>query len=112
MQINESINELVRLFSSTRVLIFVILFRTARLPRTVFYEGWAGDNLLVSYELPRAGAAVMLGSLAAQLWPGQASPVSGLPRERERESGQSQYYNLLQSLRAQPAAHSSQQPHS
>lgn len=72
--------------------------------------GGAGDNLLVSYELPRAGAVEPGG--AALAGAGQPS-VGAAERERERESGQSQYYNLLQSLRAQPAAHSSHcQPHS
>ena len=84
----------------------MILFRTARLPRTVFYEGWAGDNLLVSYELPRAGAAVMLGSLAAQLRPGQASPVWGC-RERERERPES--ILQLTTVTTSPAS-SAQQP--
>ena len=93
---------LVRILSNIRVyfvifglLAFVILFRT----RTVFYEGWPGVREII----PSLVAAVMLGCLTAQLGPGQAG-------ERERESGQSQYYNLLQSLLVQPAAR--QQPHS
>ena len=69
--------------------------------RTVFYEG--GDNPLVSCcrdaELPDG---------AARAGAGQPRVLRVL-RERER-AGQSQYYNLLQSLRAQPAAR--QQPHS
>ena len=72
--------------------------------RTVFYEG--GDNPLVSCcrdaELPDGAARAGAGQP-------RVLRVSGTERERER-AGQSQYYNLLQSLRAQPAAR--QQPHS
>ena len=70
---------LVRILSNIRVyfvifglLAFVILFRT----RTVFYEGWPGVREII----PSLVAAVMLGSLTAQLGPGQAGE-----RERERE---------------------------
>ena len=72
--------------------------------------GGAGDNLLVSYEPPRAGA-VMLGSLAAQLRTGQAGPVSGLPRERERERERERPESILQltTVTTSPAS-SAQQP--
>ena len=93
------------LMYSVIFLAFVILFRTP--PGQYFMRGGQleVDNPLVSCcrdaELPDGAARAGAGPVR----------VSRRERERERErAGQSQYYNLLQSLRAQPAAR--QQPHS
>ena len=113
MQINESIKTS---WSDYFPALWYLWFYFGQLacPGQYFMRGGgAGDNLLVSYELPRAGAALWCwGAWRRSSGQGRRAQCRGC-RERERESGQSQYYNLLQSLRAQPAAHSSHcQPHS
>ena len=106
MQINESLklnwcwSDFCFLLSAPRVLIYLLGFYFGH--PWQYFTRRGGQEIILSLvtscrdaEVP-GGAALAVHAEAAQ------------PRERERErAGQSQYYNLLQSLRVQPAQHSS-----